>query len=255
MSEDLTDGWSERPEEHADLERSLEEIQEAEDWRSISIRARLLSYQCKKAAADAAFAAARAIEPETSSTAILVRKGIAQMFELEHELVLGNATRTKRLAIDDLIAAGDKSAPAARVSAHSTGLNASRDLYLGDFERAREQFAGLLEEAESEDHASRSCWLCGLAGAQENLGDRAAALVSLECAGWHTSCVDGSFTALRQAARMASLYIYFRRSAEADSWVRRLESLPSPRKTKRDIGNRAARLVTSSRKCDWLVVA
>lgn len=99
---------------------------------------------------------------------------------------------------------------------------------------------------------SATLWL---AAAQENQGERAAALVSLEAAGWHANCVDGTFSSVRQAARLASLYIYFRRSNEADAWVRRLESLPCPRKTKRDIGNRAARLVSASRKREWLVFA
>jgi hypothetical protein len=175
--------------------------------------------QCHKDEADEAFAAAWEQEPEAGSCLqTLVRKHLARQFELEHELVLGDAGRTDPLDLTLLAAASDGNDFAATALPGLKALNASRDLYVGNFGRAEEQFSELLQEASTDDHASRSLRLCGLAAAQENQGERAAALVSLEAAGWHANCVDGTFSSVRQAARLASLYIYFRRSNEADAW-------------------------------------
>ena len=134
MTENPFDGWFQRLEKHADLDRTLKEIRGVNSWRAKVVVARVLSLQCHKDEADEAFAAAWEQEPEAGSCLqTLVRKHLARQFELEHELVLGDAGRTDPLDLTLLAAASDGNDFAATALPGLKALNASRDLYVGNF--------------------------------------------------------------------------------------------------------------------------
>lgn len=149
MIEDPIEGWFQRLEQHADLDRTLKEVSGVDSWRAKVLVARVLSLQCQKDAADEAFAVARAEEPEAiSCPQALVRKLVAREYELEHELIFGDAAGTQYLDVGSLSAWTDDER-VMRALPGFRSVNASRDLFLGSFDRAEEQFRQLLDEAPS----------------------------------------------------------------------------------------------------------